>query len=638
MAMNKKSSFKTYLFSGAGVVIMFLILVAVYVISGAVKNRFDLTSDRLFTLSDGTRKILKKLDTPVQIRFYCTQNSSTMPVFLKTYAQRVEDLLEEYRKASNGNIEIKKMDPQPDSDAEDSANLDGVEGQMAAGGEKIYLGIAINCLDEKVSVPFLSPDRERQLEYDVSRAISQVTTTQKPVVGVMSALQVFGAFDPMAMQMGRPNRQDPWVFVGELKRDYTVKQVEMTAEKIDDDIQVLVVVYPKDITDKTQYAIDQFVLRGGKLVAFLDPLSLVDSRTASSNPMQRNMGSGATLDKLLKAWGIEMDKDKVVADLNYAARINRGGGQPEVAPAVLALTQEAVDTNDVVTSQIDNLVLPFPGGFTGTPTEGLKKTVLISTTKSGQLVDKMMAEFSGEQLSKEFAATGKPYALALRLTGKFKTAFPEGQPKDVAADPKAAADKKETPGQASLKESKGDGAVVLVADADMLYDQFCVQVQSFFGQKVVTPINANLNFLQNVVDQMGGDQNLIGVRSRASMSRPFTVVKRMQTEAEEKYRATIKDLEKNLADTQQKLNEMQTKKEGGQRFILSPEQQNAIQQFRQDEARVKKELKDVRKSLRRDIESLETRLEWINIAGMPFLVTLSGIGLALLKRKKTAAK
>ncbi len=634
--MNKKSNFTTYLFSSAGVVVMFLILVAVYVISGAVKHRFDLTSDRLFTLSDGTRNILKKLDTPVQIRFYCTQNASTMPVFLKTYAQQVEDLLEEYRKAANGNIEIKKLDPQPDSDAEDSANLDGIEGQMAANGEKIFLGIAINCLDEKVSVPFLTPDRERQLEYDVSRAISQVTTTQKPVVGVMSALPVFGAFDPMSMQMGRPNRQDPWVFVGELKRDYTVKQVEMTAEKIEDDIKVLVVVYPKDITDKTQYAIDQFVLRGGKLVAFLDPLSLVDSRTAASNPMQRNMGSGATLDKLLKAWGIEMDKGKVVADLDYAARINRGG-KPEVAPAVLALTQEAMDTNDVVTSQIDNLVMPFPGGFTGTPAEGLKKTVLIQTTTSGQLVDKMMAEFSGEQLSKEFSATGKQYALALRLTGKFKTAFPEGQPKDVT-DAKAAADKKEAPAEPSLKESKSEGAVVLVADADMLYDQFCVQVQNFLGQKIVTPINANLNLMQNVVDQMGGDQNLIGVRSRATMTRPFTVVKRMQTEADEKYRNRIKDLEKSLADTQQKLNEMQTKKEGGQRFILSPEQQNAIQQFRQDEAKVKKELKDVRKSLRRDIESLETRLEWINIAGMPFLVTMSGIALALFKRKKTAAK
>lgn len=633
--MNKKSSFTTWLFSGAGVVIMFLILVAVYVISGAIKHRFDLTSDRLFTLSDGTRNILKKLDTPVQIRFYCTQNSSTMPVFLKTYAQRVEDLLEEYRKAANGNVEIKKLDPQPDSDAEDSANLDGVEGQPI-NGEKVYLGLAINCLDQKVAIPFLAPDQERQIEYDISRAISQVTTTQKPVIGVMSALPVFGAFDPMAMQQGRPNRQDPWVFIGELKRDYSVKQIEMTADKIDDDIKVLVVVYPKAVSDKTQFAIDQFVLRGGKLVAFLDPLSLVDSRTAASNPMQRNMDSGATMDKLLKAWGIEMDKGKVTADLNYAARINRGG-KAEVAPAVLALTQEAMDTNDVVTSQIDNMVMPFPGGFTGTPAEGLKETVLIQTTKSGQQVDKMMAEFSGEQLSKDFSATGKPYALALRLTGKFKTAFPEGEPKEKP-DAKDAADKKEATTAPFLKESKGEGAVVLVADADMLYDQFCVQVQNFFGQKVVIPQNANLNFMQNVVDQMGGDQNLIGVRSRASMSRPFTVVKRMQTEADEKYRNTIKDLEKSLADTQQKLNEMQTKKEGGQRFILSPEQQNAIQQFRQDEANEKKKLKEVRKSLRHDIESLETHLEWINIAGMPFLVTLSGIALALIKRKKTAAK
>ena len=634
--MNQKSSLSTYLFSGVGVAVMFLLLVAVYVISGVVKHRVDLTADRIYTLSDGTHKILDKLDTPVEVRFYCSQRVNSMPVFLKTYAQRIEDLLTEYRKYSKGKLTIKKFDPEPDSDAEDSANLDGIEGQPLQTGEKIYLGLAVSCLDSKVALPFLTPDREKLLEYDLSRAISRVITIDKPVVGVMTALPMFGMMNPMMMQMGG-GRQDPWVVINELKQDYTVKQVEMTADKIDDDIKVLIVVYPKDITDKAQYAIDQFVLRGGKLVAFLDPLYYLDqSGGPQMNPMQRNINSGASLDKLLKAWGIEFDKNKVVADLRFITRVGQTGTP---MPAVLSLTQEGVDTNDVTTSQLDNLMIPFAGVFTGTPAEGLKETVLLKTTSDSQMVEKMMAQFSGEQTSKDFSASGKAQALAIRLAGKFKTAFPDGKPKD--ADPKDASkedkqeDKNDAPG---LKESKTDGVVVLVGDVDAINDQVCVSIQQFFGQKIVMQRNQNLNFVQNVVDQLGGDSDLIGVRSRASMSRPFTLVKKMQAAAEDRYRSKIKDLEKKLSDTQQKLNEMQSKKEGNQRYILSPEQQQEIADFRKQEATVKQELKKERKGLRQDIESLETRLEWINIAGMPLLVTGAGLGLALIKRKKTAAK
>jgi ABC-type uncharacterized transport system involved in gliding motility auxiliary subunit len=634
--MNKKSSLPSYLFSGAGVVIMFLLLVSIYVISGVVKHRVDLTADRIYTLSKGTSAILAKLDTPVEIRFYCSQRVNAMPVFLKTYAQRVEDLLNEYRKNSNGKITLKKFDPEPDSDAEDSAGLDGVEGQMLNTGEKIFMGIAVSCLDTKTSLPFLTPDREKLLEYDLSRAISQVTVPEKPVVGVMSPLPIFGMMNPMMMQMGG-GRQEPWVLVGELKKDYTVRQVEMTADKIDDDIKVLVVVYPREITDKAQYAIDQFVLRGGKLIAFVDPLFYFDDRGGQSNPMQRNMNSGASLEKLFKAWGVEFDKAKVIADLNFATKLNQNG-RAVSAPAVLSLTTDAVDTNDVATSQIDNMVVPFAGVFTGTPADGLKKTVLLKTTPQSQLIEKMMAEFSGDQTAKDFVASGKEQAVAIRLVGKFKTAFPDGKPKD-AADGKKEDKKEEKPdSQPALKESKTDGVVVLVGDCDMLYDQVCVSVQNFLGQRVVMRQNQNLDFVQNVVDQLAGDSNLIGVRSRATMSRPFTLVKKMQTEAEGRYRDKIKELEKSLTDTQQKLNDMQAKKEGGQRFIISPEQQTAIQQFRKDEARVKRELKKERKNLRQDIESLQTRLEWVNIAGMPCLVTVAGLMLAILKRQKTAAK
>lgn len=634
----KKSNLENFLFSVVGVIVMLFIMIAIYVISHVASERIDLTSEKLYTLSTGTKAIVKKLDTPVEIRFYCTQGKD-MPVELKTYAQRVEDLLEEYKKIAPKNILIKKFDPQPDSDAEDSANLDGVEGQALNMGDKVYMGLAFNMLDSKTALPFLDPRRERLLEYDITRAIANVATTDKQIIGVMSALPVFGEMNPMAMRMGQGGRQDPWVFVNELKRDFTVKEVQMTADKIDDDIKVLVVVHPKGITDKAQYALDQFVLRGGKLIAFLDPLSVVDSRSnPQMNPMQAAAAGGSTLDKLLKAWGIDFDQNKVVADTVFQTRINRGQ-RPESAPAVLSVTSEGVNTNDVVTSQIDSLLIPFSGTFSGTPASGLTETVLLKTTAQSQPVEKFMAEFSGEQIVKDFVPGGKPLSLAIRLTGKFKSAFPDGKPKDAPeAKDEAGKDKPPADNAPSLKESTKDSAVILVGDADLLYDQFAAQVQEIFGQKIVYPRNGNLNLIQNMVEQLGGDNNLIAVRSRATMNRPFTRVNRMKAEAEQRFQAKIKDLEKSVADAQTRLNELQKNKETTQRFIMSPEQQQEIQKVQQKQVEVKKQLKQERKNLRREIDSMENTLKWVNIAAMPLLVALSGVSLAVLKRKKTAAK
>jgi ABC-type uncharacterized transport system involved in gliding motility auxiliary subunit len=643
--MTQKKQLETFLFSTAGVAVMFLIVVAVYVIAGAFKTRFDLTQEKLYTLSPGTKAILNKLDTPVEIRFYCTQDAKEMPVQLKTYAERIEDLLNEYKKNSHGKIQLKKLDPKPDSDAEDSANLDGVEGVTLGGlgADKIYLGAAINQLDSKVAIPFFAPERERLLEYDVSRAISRVTTPAKPVIGVMSALPIFGEMNPMMMRMGQMQRQDPWVFIGELKRDFEVKQVEMTADQIPSDVKVLVVVHPKGITDKAQFAIDQFVLRGGKLVAFLDPFSIVDSRNSASmgmNQLQAAQMPGSTMDKLLKAWGLSFDNSKVVADMNYVSRINRGA-RGEAAPAVLSLTQDALDRDDVVTSEIDNALIPYAGVFTGTPAEGLKETVLMKTSKESQLIDRFMAEFAGEQSGKDFVASGKEQALAVRLTGKFKTAFPDGKPKDTAEnkdDKKDDTKKEPASTETPLKASTTDGVVILVGDSDLLWDQVAVQITDFLGQRIIQPRNGNLNLVQNMVEQLAGDSNLIAVRSRATMNRPFLLVRKMQAQAEERWRNKLKDLDKSLSDTQTRLSELQKSKESGQRFILTPEQQAEIKNFQKKQAEVKKELKVVRRNLRQDTDSLENRLKWINIAGMPLLVTISGLSLALIKKKKTAAK
>lgn len=644
---DQKHRWEPLLYSGIGVAAMFLILVALGVIASFAKVRLDLTEDRLYTLSPGTRKILGKLDAPVTINFYRTRDQTDVPVVLKNYGDRVEDLLAEYRQASGGRIEIKKFDPKPDSDAEDSARLDGVEGQvMGAGGligmgDKIYLGLAVVSLDQKVALPFLDPSRERLLEYDLTRAISHVINPQKPNLGVMSALPVFGQpMNPMMMRMGQQQGQEPWIFISELKRDFNVREVPMTTEKIDDDLQVLVVVHPSGITEKTEYALDQFVLRGGKLLAFVDPMSVVDSGNSMNmqNMLQRAASGGSTLDKLVKAWGLEFDLNKVIADKNYVTNLRRGG-RPVPDPTWLSLTATAISREDPTTSDIDSLLLPGAGVFTGTPASGLTQTVLLKTSGNSMPVDKMMAQFGGD-VGKDFKPDGKESALALRLDGKFKTAFPDGKPGGEAKPEDGAKPEEAAPeAAASLKESIKDGVVILVGDTDLLFDQFSVEVQNFFGQRLVSPFNGNLSLVQNLVELLMGDSDLIQVRSRAVQNRPFLVVKNIQAEAEKQYTARIKELEDEAAETQRKLNElMQNRDNKNQRVILPAEVQRDIANLRAREVETNKQLKQVRKQLRSDIDSLETRLKWVNIAGMPMLVAVAGVSLALIKRKKTAAK
>lgn len=641
----KKKQIDLFLFSTVGVVVCLVIVIGINVIAGFVKARFDLTAEKLFTLSDGTKEILTELDTPVQIRFYATRDDKIMPPQMKTYVRRVEDLLQEFAQRSSGNIEITKFDPEPDSDAEDSARLDGVEGQAISMTDRIYLGLAVSMLDETVTIPFLDPSKEQQLEYDLIRAVSQVVTVEKPVVGVMSTLPAFGeAPNPMMAQMGRPQQpQDPWAVISQLKQDFEVREVEMTAAEIDDDITVLIVIHPKDITEATEYALDQFVLRGGKLLAFLDALALIDQQPNPNN-MMGSPPSTSNLEKLLGAWGLEFNTSKVVADMAFAKEVSfRQGTPPQLQPSVLFVNDKGINEDDVVTAQIDQLLMPFVGTFSGTAAEGLEQTILLHTSEESQLVDGFMAQLSGAQIAKEFAAEGTELPIALRLNGKFKTAFPDGKP---AAEPAEGATddidtEDETTPAVGLKESEQDGTVILFGDADFLFDSFSVRIQNFFGQRLMSLLNGNLPLTQNVVEQLAGDNRLIQVRSRATMNRPFTTIRDMQIEAEKEYRTKIQSLEDKLQQTQSKLSELQrqrTDAPDGQRFVLSPEQQAELEKFRKQQAETNKELKNMRRNLRKDIDALESKLKWVNIAGMPFVITLGGILIALIKRKRTAAR
>ncbi len=626
--MNRNT--ERWLYSIGGVIAVFAAILAVNFIAGFIPGRVDLTQGKLYTLSEGTRKALGKLEAPVKIRFYFNQGDANVPVGMRVFAGRVDDLLNELRAASNGKLVIEKLNPQPDSDAEDSANLDGVEAQELPSGEKFYLGLAVSFADQKLALPVLSPDRERLLEYDVARAIARVTTTTKPLVGVMAGLPVFGM--PMNPMMGMgAGASEPQIFVSELRRDFELKRVSMDVDKIEDDIKTLVVIHPKGISDQAQFALDQFVLRGGKLIVFLDPYAYFDQMPG---PMGGQGGSSSNIGKLLKAWGYEFDAAKVVLDMKYMA-----GSGPRAVPTVIQLDAEAMSKDDVTTSYLGTTLLAFTGVFVGKPAEGLKESVLMHTSPIVKLVDTANAMSRGEEAVRGFQPDGKEYPIALRLTGKFQTAFPDGRPvpKDPAgkeADGKDAKPAAADPG-AALKEGQGEGTVVLVGDTDLLNDGAAVQIRDMFGQKVAIPINGNLAFIQALVEQMAGDADLINVRSRATASRPFTVVKQMEAEAAQAYLGKIKSLEENLQETRKKLESLQkTRAPAGGGAILSAEQQAEVENFRQRAADTRKELKEVRRELRSETESLEFWTKVFNIGAMPLLVAIAGIAIAIVRRRR----
>lgn len=625
----QKKPLETLLYSTGGVIALLAVLIAANFIAGAFNLRADLTDGDVYTLSTGTRAIVGKLEAPVKVRYYYSQGSAAVPVGLKTFAKRVEDLLNEYKSASGGRVVIEKFNPEPDSDAEDSAQLDGVEGQLTNTGEKFYLGLAISFLDQKAAIPVLAPDRERLLEYDITRAIAQVAATRKPVVGVMSALPVMGrSLNPLLKQ--QPS--EPWVVISELKRIFDLREVRLDAGKVDDDIKVLLVIHPRNITEETEYAIDQFVLRGGKLIAFVDPYAYFDQQPDLTNPFGGAQAGQSTLYSLFKAWGVDVDLGKVIADLTFAS-----GAGPRLLPTLLSLTPQALNLEDVVTSQVGTLLIPFGGAFKGKPAEGLTQTVLAHTSKNSMPVDLIIATLSGEPSTRGFQPVGEELPLAIRLTGKFSTAFPEGKPKPFAMpgrDKKAAEKKDEAKAEPQLKKSAEENSVVLVADVDLLSDGAAVEVQDVFGQRVVIPRNGNLALALGLVEQLSGDNALISLRSRASFSRPLTVIREMEALAQQQYLGKIKELEDSLNATQEKLQALQKTKGGATSTVLTPEQQAELENFRKKAVETRRDLKELRKNLRVETDSLEFWTKVINIGIVPLLVALAGLLLALAKRRR----
>ena len=630
---------KNALYSTLGIIAVIVAIVVANWVLGLTRARVDLTAGNLYTLSEATRSSIQKLQEPVKIKFYATQGDDSIPIQVRVFSKRVEDLLTEYRAVNRDKIQIERLNPEPDSDAEDQATVDGIEAQTTGGGERFYLGLAVSQGDRKTSIPVLDGNRERLLEYDLTRAITRVTTKEKPVIGIFSPLPLQG--NPMAAMMGGPPA-GPLVFYSELERDYTLKNVPASADRIDEDIKTLIVVHPRGISDQAQYAIDQFVLRGGRLIAFVDPMAYFDQRPG---PMGMQMPSApSNLEKLFKAWGVEMASDKVVLDLQHGA----GAGQ-RLMPTVLALDGPAINPNDIATGQIPNALIPMAGALISKPVEGIKQTVLLRSSKQSMLVDAAKAGETGQQTVMGFKPSGEEYAIAMRLSGKFKTAYPDGVPPAKPEEPRAE-DKRgdakpaapaATPLPAQLKEAVTDTTVGIVADSDLLQDGAAVRIQEFFGRRIVIPANGNLPFFNALVEQMAGDPALARLSTRAVSARPLSVVKEMEAEAQQAYLGKLKGLEDNLSATKLKLADLDKGRgpAGGDASKgLSPEQKAEVDKFRLQAVETRRELKELRRDLRADTEALQFWTKVMNIALMPLIVAFIGIVLAIARRKRGAAQ
>jgi ABC-type uncharacterized transport system involved in gliding motility auxiliary subunit len=604
-------------YSAVGLAVLALVLIALNYLIDIAPVRADLTEGKLYTLSDGTKKILRNLSSPVTLKLYVSQGEA-MPVPLRSFGQRVEDVVREFKGVAGSKLIVERYNPRPDSEEEDAAQLDGIDPQTLATGEQFYLGVSLSRLDRKQTIGAIAPQRERLLEYDLVRAISQVASSERPKIGLMAGLPVLGErFNPFTRQSS-----DPWALANELKREFDVKEVPMAAKEIDKDIGVLLLVHPRDMQAEQEYALDQFVLRGGKLIAFVDPYCYFDQSTPQM-PGMPPQATSSSLPRLFKAWGVEFDPGKVVSDVVFGS-----GSGPNYTPTVLSLNRTAFSRDDVVTGSIETLLYAFGGAFKVKPADGLRVSGLVTSSPNSMLVASMDATKRGDEATARFKPSGQAMALALRLTGKFKTAFPDGL-KDGKDKPVA-----NTP---ALRESANDNSLILVADVDMLADGAAVDIQEVFGRKIVVPSNGNLAFAIGMVEQFAAGNELISLRSRATAFRPLTVVRELEAEAQKQYFGKIQGLEDELQKTQAKLQELQRAQgaAGKSGQLLSPEQQAEIERFRKTAAQTRLELKEVRRNLRQDAESLVFWTKVANIALMPLLVALAGLAVALVRRRRT---
>ncbi|HSR54794.1 MAG TPA: Gldg family protein [Alphaproteobacteria bacterium] len=652
-----------------GLAVILFISVIIIARGALVGARLDLTEDKLFTLSPGTHKVLAGIDEPITLRLYFSSALGKELPGLAKYAGRVRDMIGEYVANSGGKIRLVEIDPVAFSDAEDEAVEFGLQGlPLDRTGEKVYFGLAgTNSTSEEEIIPFFSPSREPYLEYDLTKVVYRLANPDRKVIGLMSWLPVRGFPGSMMARMSNMGR--PWQLVSHLEQLFAVEDVPIDTDEIPKKVDILFVLHPAELSDKTAYAIDQFMMRGGRALIFVDPLAEIAQRLPGTGG--KFVDTASDLGPIFKAWGLEYDKTKAVGDMLAAQRVNAGSQanpQPLEYPAWLQLKKSNLVSDDIITTEIDTMVMASAGALSFKAGSGLDFKPIVSVSEQSMLLD--AEDLKGRpdfiNIHKNFKASGKRYALVARVSGETASAFPEGPPpasayvkddkdkkdnkaaasddkeKDEAKEPtpeekKKAAERREDLAKTHLAKSSGPIHAVVFTDADMLRDAFWVQVQNLLGQSITIPVSDNMNLVTNALDNLTGSDELIGLRSRGVSTRPFTLVEELTRQAELRLRAKERELQERQEETERKLRQLQSPARGeGDRAILSPEQIKEINKFKGELLTIRKQLRDVQLGLRKDIEELEGELWVYNIGLIPVLVALAAVilGLARTRRRR----
>ena len=608
-------------------------MILVNVIAIRFPFQIDFTEAKLYTLSEGSRSLLSKIEEPIHLKFYFSRSVEGLPILFKSYADRVEELLSQYKKLSNGKLSIEIIDPKPDTQEEESAIRYGIAGQPLQSGGTLFFGLLAIQADQEETIPFFDAGREAFLEYDISQVLYRVQQMRLPKIGIISSLDIIGS-GPDLTGLGMGEMPD-WVFIQELRKNFEIEKIDVDQNLIPEDIDVLAIIHPQDLSDPLLYAIDQFLLEGKAVFMALDPSSYLQRNQASPQSMMAGPKPNISSDlpRLLDKWGIDYDPLKVVGDLTYAASVSSTqGGSPVRFPVWLEVN--TFNKNPPPTADLNTMVLPEVGSFSLKKGSQLELTSLIESSGNNSLLPASLLMFSDiAQVTRQIKPTNEPLTIAGIIQGAFPTAFPEGKPEEEEGEDEGESLMGEKSATKSLEKSVTTSTLVLIADTDFLVDDFSVRKINFLGLSGIQPLNDNLAFIHNIIEFLTGSEDLILLRSKGTAVRPFEKVNAIEVVAQQNYQAQLIALEGQLQEVQQKINELQNKQSAEGELVASPEVRAAIQEFRAQEAQMRSERREISKKLREDVEALERDLVLFNLIPIPLVVTVWGI-IYFLKRSR----
>lgn len=633
---------QTHLRSGyriAMLVLLAVLFLAVNLFANVVfrSAQVDLTQNKLFTLSQGTENVLAKIDEPITLKFFFSERLANEYPQIRTYANRVRDLLQEVRDRSNGKVVLEVIDPEPYSSDEDLAMSLGLKGARTTEGDIIYFGlVGSNLVDGIEQIPFFADERQQYLEYDVTRLIQNLSRAKKPVLGIVTNLPMdTGAGGLMEAMRGKSK---PFMIYEELRNRFEINFLEQDFIKVPKDVDVLLIAHPRPLNEATTYAIDQFVMRGGRVLAFVDPHSEVSFTSGENGQPVQGYTPSSDLEPLLKDWGVNYDATHVIGDRKLAMRVQTGmDARRQTSDYVLWLTvpKGNLDSDDIVTANVDHLNLGTPGSLAPVEGASTRFTPLFWSSNEAELYDLPFIK-SGptpDALLQSFKPSGTRYVIAARLSGPIKSAFATEPPAPQRGDT-VRSDSRETR-DPYIAHTKSDANIIVVADSDLFDDRFWVQTQDYEGQRVAQPIADNAQFVLSAIDNLMGSDDLISLRARERADRPFTVVNNLRRAADQHFLAEQERLKAKITETEQHLTALQTQAGEG---APSAHEQDEAATFRADLLSSRKALRDVQRNLRRDIDRLASNVRFVNVALMPILVAFIAIGIAIIRHRRRKAR